>query len=33
LAYACAIVGTATYFINVVASYWLPEPKRSELPD
>jgi MFS family permease len=33
LAYACAIVGTATYFINVVASYWLPEPKHSELPD
>jgi MFS family permease len=33
LAYACAIVGTAAYLINVLASYWLPEPKRAELPD
>jgi MFS family permease len=33
LAYACAIVGTAAYLINVMASYWLPEPKRAELPD
>ncbi len=33
LAYAAAIVGTAAYIIGVVASMWLPEPKREELPD
>ncbi len=33
LAYACAVVGTAAYIINVVASFWLPEPKQAELPD
>ena len=33
LAYAAAIVGTAAYIIGVVASQWLPEPKREELPD
>jgi hypothetical protein len=33
LAYACAIVGTAAYVINLVASFWLPEPKHADLPD
>ena len=33
LAYACAVVGTGAYVIGVVASRWLPEPKRQDLPD
>ena len=33
LAYASAIVGTAAYVLGLAASYWLPEPKRDELPD
>ena len=33
LAYACALVGTIAYVINLVASYWLPEPKQADLPD
>jgi MFS family permease len=33
LAYAAAIVGTSAYVIGVVASLWLPEPTREELPD
>jgi len=33
LAYASAVVGTTAYVIGVVASLWLPEPKRQELPD
>jgi len=33
LAYASALVGTAAYVLGVVASLWLPEPKRDELPD
>src|SRR5437762_8426448 len=33
LAYACALVGTAVYVIGFTASYWLPEPKREDLPD
>ena len=33
LAYACAIVGSIAYVINLVASYWLPEPKQTDLPD
>ena len=33
LAYAAAVVGTSAYIIGVVASYWLPEPARTELPD
>jgi hypothetical protein len=33
LAYACAVVGTAAYVINLVASFWLPEPKQADLPD
>jgi hypothetical protein len=33
LAYASAIVGTAAYVIGLVASKWLPEPGRQELPD
>ncbi len=33
LAYASAVVGTSAYVIGVAASFWLPEPKRQELPD
>jgi hypothetical protein len=33
LAYAAAAVGTAVYLINLVASFWLPEPKESDLPE
>jgi MFS family permease len=33
LAYAAALVGTTVYVIGVVASAWLPEPKRAELPE
>jgi hypothetical protein len=33
LAYAAAVIGTAAYAIGLVASFWLPEPKREELPD
>jgi Na+/melibiose symporter-like transporter len=33
LAYAAALVGTSAYVIGFVASFWLPEPQREELPD
>jgi hypothetical protein len=33
LAYASALVGTASYVVGVAASFWLPEPKRDELPE
>ncbi len=33
LAYAAAIVGTGAYVIGFVASFWLPEPSREELPE
>jgi hypothetical protein len=33
LAYASAIVGTSAYVLGLVASVWLPEPAREELPD
>jgi MFS family permease len=33
LAYAAAIVGTTAYIVGIVASFWLPEPKTSDLPD
>jgi hypothetical protein len=33
LAYACALVGTAVYAIGFIASFWLPEPGRGELPE
>ena len=33
LAYACALVGTAVYVIGFIASFWLPEPKREDLPE
>jgi hypothetical protein len=33
LAYASAVVGTGAYVIGFIASFWLPEPKRSELPE
>jgi MFS family permease len=33
LAYAAALVGTAVYVIGVIASFWLPEPAREELPE
>ena len=33
LAYAATLVGTGAYVIGFIASFWLPEPKRAELPD
>jgi MFS family permease len=33
LAYACALVGTSVYVIGSIACFWLPEPKREELPE
>jgi MFS family permease len=33
LAYAAAVIGTGAYVIGLVTSFWLPEPKREELPD
>jgi len=33
LAYAAALVGTVVYLIGYAASFWLPEPKREELPE
>jgi len=33
LAYASALVGTTAYVIGFTASFWLPEPKREELPE
>ena len=33
LAYASAVVGTLAYGVGLLASSWLPEPKREELPD
>jgi hypothetical protein len=33
LASAAAIVGTAAYIVGVTASFWLPEPKKHDLPD
>jgi len=32
-AYAAAIVGTSTYVIGFIASFWLPEPKEGALPE
>jgi hypothetical protein len=33
LAYAAAIVGTTAYIIGFAASFWLPEPGETDLPD
>jgi len=33
LAFVSAAVGFAVYLVGFVASYWLPEPKREELPE
>jgi MFS family permease len=33
LAYAAAMVGTAAYVIGYIASFWLPEPQKADLPD
>jgi MFS family permease len=33
LAYAGALVGTGAYLIGFVASFWLPEPQKGDLPD
>jgi MFS family permease len=33
LAYAAALVGTLAYVIGFTASWWLPEPKKEDLPD
>jgi len=33
LAYASAVVGAGAYLLGFVASFWLPEPSREELPE
>ena len=33
LAYAAGIVGTGVYAIGIIASFWLPEPGKQELPE
>ena len=33
LAFAAGVVGTATYVIGFIASFWLPEPGQQDLPD
>jgi len=33
LAYAAAAVGTGAYVIGFIASWWLPEPTKEDLPD
>jgi hypothetical protein len=33
LAYAAALVGTAAYVIGFIASWWLPEPTKEDLPE
>jgi MFS family permease len=33
LAYAAAAVGFSVYALGLAASFWLPEPKREELPE
>jgi hypothetical protein len=33
LAYAAALVGTVAYILGYASSFWLPEPKREELPE
>lgn len=33
LAYAAALVGSSAYVIGVIASFWLPEPTKEELPE
>jgi MFS family permease len=33
LAYAAALVGTTAYVIGFIASWWLPEPTREDLPE
>ncbi len=33
LAYAAAIVGTLTYLVGLLASFWLPEPGKEDLPE
>lgn len=33
LAYAAGIVGTGTYIVGLIASFWLPDPGENELPE
>jgi len=33
LAYAATVVGTSAYLIGFIASFWLPEPQKADLPD
>jgi hypothetical protein len=33
LAYAAGLVGTLAYVVGFTASWWLPEPKKEDLPD
>jgi hypothetical protein len=33
VAMVAAAIGTAVYIVGFIASFWLPEPKREELPE
>jgi hypothetical protein len=33
LAYAAALVGTTVFVIGFIASFWLPEPGKEDLPE
>jgi MFS family permease len=33
MAAAATLVGTAVYIVNILLSFWLPEPQHDELPD
>jgi hypothetical protein len=33
MAAAATLVGTAVYVVNIILSFWLPEPEHEELPD
>jgi hypothetical protein len=33
MAIVAACVGFSVYLVGLIASFWLPEPKREELPE
>jgi hypothetical protein len=33
MASAAAVVGTSVYVVNLILSFWLPEPQQAQLPD
>jgi hypothetical protein len=33
MAAAATLVGTGVYVVNIILSFWLPEPRSEELPD